>query len=105
MNRAVFLDRDGTINLEKQYLHRPDQFVFVPGAPEAIRRAFGASKKAFKQALGTLYKARRIRFARPGIELLDNSTWSPGNQLLRFCRGHFWQLFPHLLKGTRIRLS
>ena len=46
--------------------------------PEAIRKAFGASKKAFKQALGTLYKARRIRFSKPGIELLDNTTWSPG---------------------------
>ena len=47
--------------------------------PEAIRQAFGASKKAFKQALGTLYQARRIRFSRPGIELLDNTTWSPGS--------------------------
>jgi len=47
-------------------------------APEAIRQAFNVSKKAFKQALGTLYKARRIRFARPGVELLDNTTWSPG---------------------------
>jgi uncharacterized protein len=45
--------------------------------PEAIRRAFSCSKKAFKQAVGTLYKARRIRFSRPGIELLDNSAWSP----------------------------
>lgn len=48
--------------------------------PEAIRQAFGASKKAFKQALGTLYKARRIRFSKPGIRLLDDSTWSPGRQ-------------------------
>ena len=47
-------------------------------SPEAIREAFGSSKKAFKQALGTLYKARRIRFSNPGIELLDNTTWSPG---------------------------
>jgi len=46
--------------------------------PEAIRLAFGANKKAFKQALGTLYKARRIRFSKSGIELLDNTTWSPG---------------------------
>jgi uncharacterized protein len=46
--------------------------------PEAIRQAFGASKKAFKQAVGTLYKSRRIRFSKPGIELLDNTTWSPG---------------------------
>ncbi len=47
-------------------------------SPEAIREAFGVSKKAFKQALGALYKSRRIRFAKPGIELLDNSEWTPG---------------------------
>jgi uncharacterized protein len=47
--------------------------------PEAIRQTLGASKKAFKQALGTLYKTRRIRFSKPGIELLDNSTWSPSS--------------------------
>ena len=48
--------------------------------PVAIRQTFGASKKAFKQALGTLYRTRRIRFTKPGIELLDNTTWSPGRQ-------------------------
>jgi uncharacterized protein len=46
--------------------------------PEAIRKEFGVSKKSFKQALGTLYKARRIRFSKPGVELLDNIDWSPG---------------------------
>lgn len=35
--RAVFLDRDGTINKEKEYLHRVEDFEFIPGAPEAIR--------------------------------------------------------------------
>ena len=45
--------------------------------PEAIRQTFNVSKKAFKQALGKLYKARRIRFQKPGIQLLDNSSWSP----------------------------
>jgi len=47
-------------------------------SPEAIRDKFGVSKKAFKQALGALYKSRRIRFQNPGIELLDNSNWKPG---------------------------
>ncbi|NVN90337.1 MAG: D-glycero-beta-D-manno-heptose 1,7-bisphosphate 7-phosphatase [Desulfuromonadales bacterium] len=37
MRRAVFLDRDGTINQEKEYLYRIEEFEFVPGAPEAIR--------------------------------------------------------------------
>ncbi len=35
---AIFLDRDGTINVEVNYLHRPDDFHFVPGAPQAIAR-------------------------------------------------------------------
>lgn len=34
---AVFLDRDGTINVEKDYLYRVDEFEFTPGAVEAIR--------------------------------------------------------------------
>ena len=38
MERAVFLDRDGTINVEKDYLHQINDFEFIPGAPEAIRR-------------------------------------------------------------------
>jgi len=37
MRRAVFLDRDGTINLEKEYLYRIEDFEFVDGAEEAIR--------------------------------------------------------------------
>lgn len=36
--RAVFLDRDGTINVDHGYVFRPEEFEFVPGAPEAIRR-------------------------------------------------------------------
>jgi predicted RNA-binding protein (virulence factor B family) len=37
--------------------------------PAAIRARFGASKKAFKQALGALYRERKIEFTRPGIRL------------------------------------
>ena len=36
MVRAVFLDRDGTINVEKDYLFRIDEFEFIPGAVEAV---------------------------------------------------------------------
>ncbi|WP_298036982.1 D-glycero-beta-D-manno-heptose 1,7-bisphosphate 7-phosphatase [uncultured Desulfuromonas sp.] len=35
---AVFLDRDGTINVEKSYLHRVEDFEFIPAAAAAIRR-------------------------------------------------------------------
>lgn len=37
MKRAVFLDRDGTINIEKEYLYQARDFEFIPGAPEAVR--------------------------------------------------------------------
>ena len=47
--------------------------------PALIRQRFGVSKKAFKQALGKLYKTRRIIFLKPGIKLLPESDWSPGN--------------------------
>jgi predicted RNA-binding protein (virulence factor B family) len=46
--------------------------------PATIRETFGVSKKAFKQALGKLYKTRRIAFLKPGIQLLANASWSPG---------------------------
>lgn len=35
---AVFIDRDGTLNVEKHYLHRCDDWEWIPGAVEAIRR-------------------------------------------------------------------
>ncbi len=38
-------------------------------SPESIRDEFGVSKKAFKQALGALYKNGTIRFTHPGVEL------------------------------------
>jgi uncharacterized protein len=46
-------------------------------SPEAIQERFGVSKKAFKEALGALYKRRRIQFENGGIQLLDNSAFSP----------------------------
>ena len=46
--------------------------------PDAIRQKFGVSKNAFKQALGKLYKLRRIRFTKPGIQLLDKPSPDSG---------------------------
>ena len=36
MNKAVFLDRDGTINVEKNYLYRIDDFEFLPGVVRTV---------------------------------------------------------------------
>ncbi len=35
---AVFLDRDGTINVEKDYLYKVADFAFLPGAVAAVAR-------------------------------------------------------------------
>jgi len=37
MKPAVFLDRDGTINVDVGYLCHPDQFTFLPRAIEALQ--------------------------------------------------------------------
>ena len=34
---AVFLDRDGVLNVDHAYVHRPDQVDWVPGAFDAVR--------------------------------------------------------------------
>jgi uncharacterized protein len=52
--------------------------------PEQIRQTFEASKAAFKQALGALFRQRKIRFTRPGIAWVDaseptESDWHPGS--------------------------
>jgi D-glycero-D-manno-heptose 1,7-bisphosphate phosphatase len=38
MQRAVFLDRDGTINIERDYLFRCGDFAFIAGVPAAIKQ-------------------------------------------------------------------
>ncbi len=40
-------------------------------SPEEIQRVFGASKRAFKQATGGLYKKRRIIFEGDGMRLVE----------------------------------
>lgn len=37
--KALFLDRDGVINVDKGYVHRIDDFEFVPGIFEFCQRA------------------------------------------------------------------
>ncbi len=37
MDKVVFLDRDGTINVEKNYLYKPEEFEFIEGAIEGIK--------------------------------------------------------------------
>lgn len=45
MNKAIFLDRDGTINIEKNYLYKIEDFEFIPGAIEGMRELSSAGFK------------------------------------------------------------
>ena len=47
MNRAVFLDRDGTIIEERNYLRRVEEVVIFPGAVAALGRLHSAGLKLF----------------------------------------------------------
>mgnify|MGYP000010230904 CR=1 FL=1 len=37
MNKAIFLDRDGTINVEKDYIYKCEDLVFEEGSVEALK--------------------------------------------------------------------
>jgi len=45
MQRAVFLDRDGTLIVEKNYLHRPEDVELFPGAGAALKKLCDAGFK------------------------------------------------------------
>ena len=38
LRRAVFLDRDGTLNKDTGYVHRKEDWQWLPGVPEALKR-------------------------------------------------------------------
>ena len=38
MNRAIFLDRDGTINVEKHYLFKIEDFEWMPGVLDGLKQ-------------------------------------------------------------------
>lgn len=45
--KAVFLDRDGTINVDRHYLSKPEQFELIPGVGAALRRLLDAGYRLF----------------------------------------------------------
>src|SRR5438874_1267534 len=47
MHAAVFLDRDGTLIVDKDYLSRPEEVVMLPGVGDALRKLQRAGFKLF----------------------------------------------------------
>ncbi len=83
--RAVFLDRDGVINVDHGYVHTPERFEFVPGifdlCRHAIMRGFhivvvtnqaGIGRGKFtEEQFQTLTAWMRTRFEAEGVAILD----------------------------------
>ena len=42
---AALLDRDGVLNVDRGYTHRPEDLAFMPGAVEAVRRLNRAGRR------------------------------------------------------------
>ncbi|MBK7998364.1 MAG: HAD-IIIA family hydrolase [Verrucomicrobia bacterium] len=47
MNRAIFLDRDGTLNVDKNYLSNPAELIIIPGTSAALLRLMQAGYRLF----------------------------------------------------------
>ena len=81
MKRALFLDRDGTLIAEKNYLSRPEEVEIFPGAGAALKRLVDAGFQLFmvtnQSGIGrgyfTMADAERVNehivaeFARAGV--------------------------------------
>jgi D-glycero-D-manno-heptose 1,7-bisphosphate phosphatase len=80
---AVFLDRDGTLNREVDYLSRADEFEFLPGVPTALARLAQAGfalvvvtnqsgiarGKLDEATLGEIHRRMEQELAAEGVQL------------------------------------
>ncbi len=83
MIKAVFLDRDGVINFDKNYVYKVEDFEFIPGALEAMKKLRDAGFKLFiisnqsgigrgyykEEDVEILHKFMLSELAKEGIEI------------------------------------
>jgi len=88
---AAFLDRDGTLNVEVDFAHRPDQITWVDGAAAAIRRLNDAGWWVFvaTNQAGVAYGM----FDEATVQ--DLHTWMAGELAREGARVDGWYYCPH----------
>lgn len=87
MNKAVFLDRDGTLIVDKVYLNNPDEIEYLPGVFEGLRMLRDAGfifivvtnqsgiprGKVKLRNLHEIHRRIRATFAEKGVDILEFS--------------------------------
>jgi histidinol-phosphate phosphatase family protein len=87
VNKAVFLDRDGTLIVDKVYLNDPEQIEYLPGVFEALRSLRDAGYifvvvtnqsgiprgKVTVKNLVEIHRRIRSAFAERGVDIIDFS--------------------------------
>jgi D-glycero-D-manno-heptose 1,7-bisphosphate phosphatase len=100
MRPAAFLDRDGVINIDHGYVYRWEDFAFVPGAVDALRRLqaagyalvivtnqSGVARGYYDEAVvQRLHESLRENLARQGVSLaaIEHCPHLPGAAVARY---------------------
>ena len=59
--RAIFLDRDGTLNEDAGYVHRPGDWRWLPGVPGALARFRAAGWRLVVVSSASTQRSSRAR--------------------------------------------
>jgi D,D-heptose 1,7-bisphosphate phosphatase len=104
---AVFLDRDGVLNVDRGYVHAPDQVEWVPGAKEAVKlmndagyylfvvtNQAGVAKGLYREeAIRTLHRWMAQELAAAGASIDDwrYCPYHPEGSVAEYRAAHDWR--------------
>ena len=104
---AAFLDRDGVLNVDRGYTHRPEDLAFVEGAADAVRRLNAAGYYAMvvtnqagvargyypETAVGAFHEAMQAALREAGAYVYDwrYCPYHPEGAVERYRRDHDWR--------------
>jgi D-glycero-D-manno-heptose 1,7-bisphosphate phosphatase len=99
LHPAVFLDRDGVLNADVGYVHRPDQVVWIDGARDAIKACNAAG--AFVFVTSNQSGVARGYYEESAVRTLHE--WMRAELASAGARVDAFEFCPHFLDGTVVR--